>query len=139
METKFYGYSERGMMNALFTEFYKKPKLITEFIKLAELDKFEEPKECQIYLEWSLSGFGEPDLIKKNFLHLVGNLALLTQSQNSKFGNKSFEEKKELFQDTALSSYTEIRENLQWTEKEIETRHENISKFAKKYFDTSDL
>jgi uncharacterized protein with ParB-like and HNH nuclease domain len=71
---------------------------------------------------------------RKNFLQLAGNLALLTQSQNSKFGNKSFEKKSELFQDTALSSYTEIREETQWTEIEITERHNRISEFAKTYF-----
>jgi hypothetical protein len=76
---------------------------------------------------------------KNNFLHLAGNMALLTKSQNSKFGNKSFEEKRELFQDTALSSYTEIREKTQWTETEITERHQRISLFAKQYFDFSGL
>jgi len=76
---------------------------------------------------------------KKNYLHLAGNLVLLTQSQNSKFGNKSFDKKRELFQDTALSSYTEIREKTQWTETEITERHKRISDFAKQYFDTSNL
>ncbi len=76
---------------------------------------------------------------RKNFLQLAGNLALLTQSQNSKFGNKSFDKKSELFQDTALSSYTEIREKTQWTETEIAERHKRISDFAKQYFDTSNL
>ncbi|MFD1615811.1 DUF262 domain-containing protein [Gelatiniphilus marinus] len=71
---------------------------------------------------------------RKNFLQLAGNLALLTQSQNSKFGNKSFEKKSELFQDTALSSYTEIREKTQWTETEITERHNRISEFVKTYF-----
>jgi uncharacterized protein with ParB-like and HNH nuclease domain len=74
---------------------------------------------------------------KKNFLQLAGNLALLTQSQNSKFSNKSFENKSELFQDTALSSYTEIREKNRWTEVEIEERHKKISDFAKQYFNIS--
>jgi uncharacterized protein with ParB-like and HNH nuclease domain len=76
---------------------------------------------------------------RTNYLQLAGNLALLTQSQNSKFGNKSFEKKSELFQDTALSSYTEIREKAQWTETEIIERHNRISDFAKQYFDTTDL
>lgn len=79
------------------------------------------------------------EVFKENYLHLAGNLALLTQSQNSRFSNKSFPEKSELFQDTALSSYTEIREMKQWREKEIQERHEKISEFVKKYFDTSDL
>lgn len=76
---------------------------------------------------------------RKNFLQLAGNLALLTQSQNSKFGNKSFDKKSELFQDTALSSYTEIREKTQWTETEITERHKRISDFAKLYFDTTNI
>lgn len=76
---------------------------------------------------------------RKNHLHLLGNLALLTQSQNSKFGNKSFEKKIELFQDTALSSYTEIREKTQWTVSEIDERHKRISDFAKDYFDIKNI
>jgi len=76
---------------------------------------------------------------KKNFLQLAGNLALLTQSQNSMFGNKSFDKKRELFQDTALSSYTEIREKIVWTETEISERHKRISDFAKQYFDTTNI
>ena len=72
-------------------------------------------------------------------MQLAGNLALLTQRQNSKFGNKSFDKKRELFQDTALSSYTEIREKSQWTETEIAERHKRISDFAKQYFDTTNL
>ncbi|KFF15745.1 DUF262 domain-containing protein [Chryseobacterium sp. JM1] len=79
------------------------------------------------------------DKFRNNFLQIVGNLALLTQSQNSKFSNKSFEDKKILFQDTALSSYTEIREQPIWTENEISDRHTRISDFAKRYFDTSNL
>jgi hypothetical protein len=76
---------------------------------------------------------------KKNHLQKAGNLALLTQSQNSKFGNKSFEKKSELFQDTALSSYTEIREKSQWTETEIDERHNKIATFAKQYLDITNL
>lgn len=71
---------------------------------------------------------------ENNYLHLVGNLALLTQVQNSRFGNKAFEEKKELFQLTTLVSYTEIRNKLNWTELEIKERHKNISDFVKEYF-----
>lgn len=76
---------------------------------------------------------------KKNFLHKAGNLALLTQSQNSKFNNKPFEAKKQLFQDTALSSYTEIRENNSWGENEISLRHQKLVDFAKEYFDISKI
>ncbi|WP_372948764.1 hypothetical protein [Mariniphaga sp.] len=44
-----------------------------------------------------------------------------------------------MFQDTALSSYTEIREKTQWIEAEITERHKRISDFAKQYFDTVNL
>lgn len=71
---------------------------------------------------------------EKEFLHKAGNLALLTKSQNSKFKNKSFDIKKELFQDTALSSYSEIRANDTWSENEISLRHKNIVNFVNDYF-----
>ncbi|WP_419800464.1 DUF262 domain-containing protein [Mucilaginibacter sp.] len=74
-----------------------------------------------------------------NYLHKAGNLSLLTNIQNSKFNNKPFENKKELYQDTALSSYTEIRAKSQWKETEIQERHTNISNFVKEYFDTTNL
>lgn len=76
---------------------------------------------------------------REKYLHLLGNLALLTQSQNSKFKNKPFEEKSELFQDTALSSYTEIRANEKWGAAEITNRHKKIAEFAKAYFNSEDL
>jgi uncharacterized protein with ParB-like and HNH nuclease domain len=76
---------------------------------------------------------------RNNFLQIAGNLALLTQGQNSKFGNKSFDKKKVLFQDTALSSYSEIREKENWTKTEINERHKRISDFAKNYFDMKSI
>jgi uncharacterized protein with ParB-like and HNH nuclease domain len=72
---------------------------------------------------------------EKNYLHKAGNLSLLTKSQNSKFNNKPFEDKKSLFEDTALSSYTEIRKNNTWGEPEISSRHSNIVSFIKKHFE----
>jgi len=75
----------------------------------------------------------------KNYLHKAGNMALLTLIQNIIFGNKSFEEKGELFQDTALSSYTEIRKETKWTETEIDERQKRISDFAKEYFDITKI
>jgi len=75
------------------------------------------------------------DDFKNNYLNLAGNLALLTQNQNSKFSNKTFEIKKELFQDTALSSYTEIRSCDTWGEAEILSRHKKICDFVDYYFD----
>jgi hypothetical protein len=76
---------------------------------------------------------------EKKYLHLAGNLALLTRTQNIRFGNKSFEKKSELFQLTTLISYTEIREKSVWTEIEIKERHNNISLFVKEYFNIGKL
>ncbi|MBF0500991.1 MAG: DUF262 domain-containing protein [Candidatus Riflebacteria bacterium] len=67
-------------------------------------------------------------------LHLGGNLALLTKEQNSRFNNKSFEEKKELFQETTLATYTEIRRNSVWGEKEILKRHTDLTSFIRLHF-----
>ena len=75
----------------------------------------------------------------KAYLHLAGNLCLLTQSQNSRFANKSFEEKKELFKDTALSSYAEIVDKKEWDQNEILNRHKLIVDFVKEYLDTLNL
>jgi hypothetical protein len=69
-----------------------------------------------------------------NYLHIIGNLNLLTQSQNSRFGRKDFDEKKELYQNTALISYTEIRGKKQWTKKEISDRNKIITSFIINYF-----
>jgi hypothetical protein len=82
---------------------------------------------------------GNSEEFEQKYLNLVGNLALLTQTQNSRFSNKSYNEKNELFQDTALTSYTEIREKQYWTEEEILGRYNNISTFIKNYFDLTNL
>lgn len=42
---------------------------------------------------------------------------------------KSLEKKSGLFQDTALSSYTKIREKTKWIETKITERHTRISDF----------
>jgi len=79
------------------------------------------------------------DDFEKNHLHKAGNLSLLTQSQNSRFSNKSFEKKLELFQDTTLISYKEIRDKSQWTENEINERHQKIVDFVRRYFNTDNM
>jgi hypothetical protein len=69
-----------------------------------------------------------------NYLHIIGNLNLLTQAQNSIFGRRDFDKKKELYQKTALLSYTEIRNKEQWTKTEISKRNKNITTFVVDYF-----
>ena len=79
------------------------------------------------------------DSFIERYLHKAGNLALLTQSQNSKFGNKSFSNKTDLFQDTTLISYKEIRVQKKWGISEIQERHNNMVAFIKDYFNTDNL
>lgn len=71
---KIIGYSERGAMNALFYGMaYKKDKNgeddIRKFLKLAQIEDVKSFSDFEIYNEFSLSEFGEPDLVviaKKN-------------------------------------------------------------------------
>jgi hypothetical protein len=77
---------------------------------------------------------GNSEHFVNNYLHIIGNLNLLTQSQNSSFGRKDFDNKNELYQKTALLSYTEIRKNKQWTKTEISERNKNITSFIVNYF-----
>jgi uncharacterized protein with ParB-like and HNH nuclease domain len=76
----------------------------------------------------------DSEYFKTNYLHIIGNLNLLTQSQNSSFGRKDFDKKKELYQKTALISYTEIRKNKHWTKVEIGERNKRITSFVINYF-----
>jgi uncharacterized protein with ParB-like and HNH nuclease domain len=77
---------------------------------------------------------GNTEHFENNYLHIIGNLNLLTQSQNSRFGRRDFEKKKELYQNTALISYTEIRKKKQWTKIEISERNKIITEFVINYF-----
>lgn len=59
------GYSERGAMNALFYEMSFKDEKVAEehmqkFLSLAHLDQYSN---LNVYLEFSLSEFGSPDLV----------------------------------------------------------------------------
>jgi len=64
---KIIGYSERGAMNALFYEmaFDKKTgeENMREFLKLAKIENSEKFSDFEIYNEFSLSEFGNPDLV----------------------------------------------------------------------------
>ena len=71
---------------------------------------------------------------KGNYLHIIGNLNLLTGPQNSRFGPKDFDEKKDLYQLTTLVSYTAIRGKEQWTRTEISERNKVITDFVVEYF-----
>lgn len=62
---KIIGYSERGAMNALFYEMALKfgDADMGRFLKLAGFEHREEYTEFKLYIEFSLSTFGSPDLV----------------------------------------------------------------------------
>ncbi|MCR4849381.1 MAG: hypothetical protein K5920_11115 [Bacteroidales bacterium] len=67
---KIVGYSERGAMNALFygialDQEHKGIEAMKEFLKLACIEDAEGFSDFELYPEFSLSDFGEPDLMIK--------------------------------------------------------------------------
>lgn len=63
---KIIGYSERGAMNALFYSMALNDngdKQMKEFLKCAQIEDVESFSDFEIYNEFSLSEFGEPDLV----------------------------------------------------------------------------
>lgn len=70
---KIFGYSERGAMNALFygMAFDKEngKTSLEKFLKIAIIENADEYMDFNLYMECSLSDFGDPDLViiaKKN-------------------------------------------------------------------------
>ena len=67
---KIVGYSERGAMNALFygialDQEHKGIEAMKEFLKLASIEEAGDYSDFELYPEFSLSDFGEPDLMIK--------------------------------------------------------------------------
>lgn len=130
-------YSDKGVTKLILWQYENHLRVSNRSGALLDKERFDQytiehikpqtPGGDEIYTEY----------FKGNFLHKAGNLALLTQSQNSRFGNKSFDKKRELFQDTALTSYTEIRDNTIWEEAQITARHKKIASFVKEYFNAA--
>ena len=62
------GYSERGAMNALFYGMAAKndgDDNMRKFLKLAGFDNSKDYSNFELYMEFSLSTFGSPDLVIK--------------------------------------------------------------------------
>lgn len=61
------GYSERGAMNALFygMALNNDEAAMKEFLKLAEIPDWNIYSNFKLYMEFSLSDFGDPDLVIK--------------------------------------------------------------------------
>ena len=64
---KIIGYSERGAMNALFygMALNNDEAAMKEFLKLAEIPDWNIYSNFKLYMEFSLSDFGDPDLVIK--------------------------------------------------------------------------
>ena len=64
---KIIGYSERGAMNALFygMAFKEDENAMKEFLKLAGISDVDNYSNFELYMEFSLSDFGDPDLVIK--------------------------------------------------------------------------
>ncbi|MDR3300961.1 MAG: DUF262 domain-containing HNH endonuclease family protein [Spirochaetaceae bacterium] len=79
------------------------------------------------------------DFLDEKYIHYLGNLALLTQSENSKNSNKSFNDKKTLYKNYTdsgkLLMYNEILANDKWGRNSMLERHRKLVGFIQNYFD----
>lgn len=69
---------------------------------------------------------------KKGYAQKLGNLVILSPSDNAKASNKCFNEKKEIYSSVALRSLRGIVGKAQWTMKEIDDRTKELHEFIKK-------
>ena len=67
-----------------------------------------------------------------NWVHRLGNLALLAKGPNGRIGNKPFSEKRPILADSALTLTSEIAANEDWTEAEIAARQVELAALAVK-------
>jgi hypothetical protein len=71
---------------------------------------------------------------KKNYLHSLGNLLLLSSSKNSSLGNKCFKDKKEKYK-TGSYSEIEVSQYKNWSQKEIYKRGLKLLDFLSERWD----
>jgi hypothetical protein len=67
-------------------------------------------------------------------VHKVGNLTILGPSDNRTAGNDSFEEKRDLFQDSAINMNNELSEYDEWTADVVENRSADLIEYAEQIF-----
>lgn len=67
---------------------------------------------------------------RKNFLHRIGNLALLQKGPNGRIGNKAFEKKRPILKDSGFVLTKEIADVHGWTKDEIITRQNRLADLA---------
>ena len=67
----------------------------------------------------------------ENNIGKLRNLTLTTQSENSKLSNFNFDIKKEIYKDSVWHINKELKNYLEWTEKQIDEHEKEIVNFAK--------
>ena len=64
----------------------------------------------------------------KKYTYKLGNLTLILGRRNTDLGNKEFNEKKDLLKDSNIIQNVELSKQKKWTQKEIDSRTEILSK-----------
>lgn len=77
-----------------------------------------------------LGGKEEAERIHSTYLNSIGNLAPISQSYNSKNSNKKWDHKVQFLKQVQFFITSEVADEKQWKEKEIQNRSINIAKRA---------
>lgn len=79
--------------------------------------------------EWrkSLGGQEKSEEVYSKYLDCIGNLALLSQSYNSKNSNEPWDKKRENFKDVQFKVTSELYQNKNWGESQLKKRNKNIA------------
>jgi hypothetical protein len=81
----------------------------------------------------------DKEKLNEKYIHCLGNLSLLTRSDNSKNSNKSFSKKIPVYKKYAdslkLIQYKEVLQNSKWGRNNVLARKDKIIEFVNKYFD----
>ncbi|HVZ74230.1 MAG TPA: DUF262 domain-containing protein [Polyangia bacterium] len=67
---------------------------------------------------------------RKDYLHRLGNLALLQKGPNGLIGNKPFVDKKTVLKKSTFKLTAEVADNSDWTKEKIAERQERLAKLA---------
>jgi len=68
---------------------------------------------------------------REELLHNIGNLILVPPDVNSRLGDKSFKDKKKIYENQNLRMVREVADMQKWTSKEIRKREKKILDWAK--------
>jgi len=74
--------------------------------------------------------FNKEEEIDNSMIYRLGNLALLEPSLNKKAGNKSFDQKKEIYKKSQYEMTKKLSENEEWKDESIRNRQLQLAKIA---------